>query len=90
MPIKATRALLKGALDGTLAQAEMRVDERFGFEVPLAAEGVEASLLTPRETWADKAAYDAASVELAAKFVENFTKFEAYVSDDVKASAPKV
>ncbi|TNE42028.1 MAG: phosphoenolpyruvate carboxykinase, partial [Alphaproteobacteria bacterium] len=36
MPIKATRALLAAALDGSLNGAEMRVDPNFGFEVPVA------------------------------------------------------
>ncbi len=59
MPIKATRALLDAALSGKLKNQPMRVDATFGFEVPLALEGVDAAILNPRETWADKAAYDA-------------------------------
>ena len=34
MPIKATRALLTAALSGALDEADFRVDEAFGFEVP--------------------------------------------------------
>ncbi len=41
MPIKATRALLAAALDGTLANAEMRVDPHFSFRVPVAVPGVD-------------------------------------------------
>ncbi len=37
MPIKATRALLAAALDGSLKTAEFRTDANFGFEVPVAA-----------------------------------------------------
>jgi len=54
MPIKATRALLNAALDGSLKNAEFRKDPYFGFEVPVAVAGVDASILNPRETWADK------------------------------------
>jgi hypothetical protein len=36
MPIKATRALLNAALDGSLNSAEFRKDPYFGFEVPVA------------------------------------------------------
>ena len=39
MPIKATRALLNAALDGSLKKAEFRKDPNFGFEVPLAVPG---------------------------------------------------
>ena len=58
MPIKATRALLNAALDGTLNNAEFRKDPNFGFEVPVAVEGVDSAILDPRSTWADKDEYD--------------------------------
>ncbi|MDB5667215.1 MAG: phosphoenolpyruvate carboxykinase, partial [Alphaproteobacteria bacterium] len=59
MPIKATRALLNAALDGSLNSAEFRKDPYFGFEVPVAVPGVDSAILNPRDTWADKADYDA-------------------------------
>src|SRR5690606_36894905 len=64
MPIKATRALLTAALDGSLSKVEFRKDPNFGFEVPVALAGVDATLLNPRETWTDKAAYDAQARKL--------------------------
>ena len=87
-PIKATRALLNAALDGSLKTGEFRKDETFGFMVPTALEGVDTKILNPRETWADKSAYDAQAAKLANMFVENFTKFEAHVSEAVLAAAP--
>jgi phosphoenolpyruvate carboxykinase (ATP) len=88
MPIKATRALLAAALDGTLANVEMRVDPNFGFRVPVSVPGVDAKILNPRDTWADKAAYDAAAKKLVSMFRENFKKFEAHVGPDVLQAAP--
>jgi phosphoenolpyruvate carboxykinase (ATP) len=88
MPIAATRALLNAALDGSLAGAEMRIDPNFHFRVPVAVPGVDAAILDPRGTWADKAAYDAQAARLAAMFRENFRKFEAQVGQDVLAAAP--
>ena len=88
MPIKATRALLSAALSGKLARAAMRTDPVFGFEVPLALDGVDAKILNPRETWADKAAYDAQAKALVDMFQKNFTKFEGHVDQDVRAAAP--
>src|SRR3546814_7788815 len=57
MPIKATRALLNAALDGSLNDAEFRKDPNFGFEFPVAVPGVDSAILDPRNAWADKAAY---------------------------------
>ncbi len=90
MPIKATRALLAAALDGSLANAEMRVDPHFRFRVPVAVPGVESKILNPRDTWADKAAYDAQAKKLVSMFRDNFKKFEAHVGPDVLQAAPQL
>jgi phosphoenolpyruvate carboxykinase (ATP) len=87
MPIAATRALLTAALNGSLNDAEFRADPTFGFEVPVDVPGVDAALLNPRSTWDDPAAYDAQAAKLAAMFAENFSQYEAHVSDEVKAAA---
>jgi phosphoenolpyruvate carboxykinase (ATP) len=89
MPIKATRALLNAALDGSLNKATFRKDETFGFMVPTALPGVDAKILDPRSTWADPVAYDKQAAKLADMFVANFAKFESYVDETVRASAPK-
>ncbi len=88
MPIKATRALLDAALSGKLKGQPMRRDAMFGFEVPMALDGVDPKILNPRETWADKAGYDATARSLVDMFNKNFAKFEAHVDADVKAAAP--
>ncbi|MBY0519451.1 MAG: phosphoenolpyruvate carboxykinase [Sphingomonas sp.] len=88
MPIKATRALLNAALDGSLNDVEFRTDPNFGFKVPVAVPGVDSAILDPRETWADKADYDATAAKLVDQFVENFAQFADYVDDGVRQSAP--
>ena len=90
MPIKATRALLNAAMDGSLNEAEFRTDETFGFEVPVAVPGVEGGILDPRTTWTDAVAYDAQAAKLAEMFRENFGIYEAHVDNDVKAAGPKI
>ena len=88
MPIKATRALLNAALDGSLNNAEFRTDPYFGFQVPVSVPGVDTAILNPRETWADKADYDATANKLVKLFIDNFAKFEAHVDQGVKEAAP--
>ncbi len=87
MPIKATRALLTAALDGSLAKARFRRDPNFGFEVPEALAGVDSTLLDPRATWDDKAAYDAQAQKLVGMFAENFGQYVPFIDADVKAAA---
>jgi len=87
MPIKATRALLSAALDGSLAGVEFRRDANFGFEVPVAVPGVDTGLLNPRETWADAVAYDAQAAKLVAMFADNFGQYLPFIGADVRAAA---
>ena len=89
MPIKETRALLAAALDGSLNDAPMKTDPIFGFSVPQAVPGVDEAILSPRNTWANPADFDAQAQKLAGMFIENFKVFEPYVSDGVKKAAPK-
>ena len=87
MPIRATRALLSAALDGSLANAQFRKDPNFGFEVPVAVQGVADILLDPRRTWDDATAYDAQAEKLVGMFSDNFAKYVPHIDDDVKAAA---
>jgi len=87
MPIKATRQLLSEALNGNLNNSEFRQDQNFGFEVPVTALDVDSTILNPRETWTDKAAYDEAASKLVGMFRENFKKFEAHVDSEVLEAA---
>jgi len=90
MPIKATRALLNAALDGSLNNAEFRKDPNFGFDVPVEVPGVDTSILDPRSTWGDKEDYDRTAQKLVQLFVDNFAQFEAHVDESVRQAAPAI
>ena len=88
MPIKATRALLNAALDGSLNDATFRKDPNFGFEVPVSVPGVHDDILDPRSTWADKDEYDRTAKKLVSLFIDNFTPFADHVDQGVRDAAP--
>jgi phosphoenolpyruvate carboxykinase (ATP) len=88
MPIAATRALLRAALDRELEHVEYRSDPIFGFEVPVEVPGVDSRLLDPRSTWRAPDAYDEKARYLATRFRENFQKFDA--DENVVAAGPRV
>ena len=89
MAIRHTRALIRAALDGSLAKAEFRRDPFFGLMIPTEVSGIPAEVLDPRQAWTDTADYDATAKELVARFEKNFIEFAAHVGDDVKAIALK-
>ncbi|UYW27950.1 phosphoenolpyruvate carboxykinase [Methylorubrum extorquens] len=88
MPIRVTRRLLSAALDGSLAQVEFRRDPYFGFSVPVEVPGVETQVLSPVETWTNKAAFADTATRLVTMFRENFKRFESHVDADVRAAEP--
>jgi len=87
MSIAHTRALLRAALDGSLAKAEFVRDPFFGLMMPKAVPGIPSEVLNPRETWADKDAYDRQAKHLVSLFEKNFETFAGAVGEDVKAAA---
>jgi phosphoenolpyruvate carboxykinase (ATP) len=89
MKIKHTRAMIRAILSGSLANVETRPDPVFGVGVPVSCPEVPPEVLTPRNTWKDMEAYDGKARELARLFNENFKKYEAGVSEAVRAVAPK-
>ncbi|MDR3707244.1 MAG: phosphoenolpyruvate carboxykinase (ATP) [Capsulimonadaceae bacterium] len=88
MKLSLTRAMVTAAVSGALDNVETKQDPIFGLHIPVHIDGVPDDVLQPRNTWADKAAYDATAKKLASKFVENFKKYEP-VPDQVRNAGPK-
>ena len=86
--IKYSRAMLHAALDGSLDSVENWTDTRFKLSVPTSCPGVPTEIMNPRDTWADKAAYDAQADKLAGMFKEAFGKYSTDVTEAVKAAVP--
>src|SRR5690554_4621438 len=87
--LKYTRAMVRAALSGALVDLEQRIDPVFGLSVPTTCPDVPAEILDPRNTWADKAAYDKKARELATAFHRNFARY-GNVSDEVRAGGPPI
>ncbi len=90
MAIQHSRALLRAALDGQLADVEFREDPTFGFDVPTSCPGVPSEILDPRATWSDPAAYDDRAAGLAEMFQQNFERFASGTTADVRAAGPRI
>jgi phosphoenolpyruvate carboxykinase (ATP) len=83
-----TRAMITAALEGRLNDVETVPDTIFGVAIPTGVPGVPSSLLVPKNTWADKAAYDEKAKYLAGLFVKNFEQYASGVSEEIRAAAP--
>ncbi len=89
MNLTYTRAMVNSLLSGKLHDAKVETDPVFGLSVPVQVADVPADVLKPRETWADKSAYDTQAKKLSGMFRDNFAKFEKSVPDAVKNAGPK-
>jgi phosphoenolpyruvate carboxykinase (ATP) len=87
MSIRHTRAMVRAALDGTLASVASSPDPHFGLQVPSACPDVPGDVLNPRNTWRDKKAYERAARDVAHRFEKNFQQFESHVDSKVKQAA---
>jgi phosphoenolpyruvate carboxykinase (ATP) len=90
MSLKYTRALITAALNGELDSVKYVNHEVFGVAKPQSCPGVPDEILNPRNTWADKEAYDQQANDLAAKFLKNFEKFSQFANEEIMAGAPTV
>jgi phosphoenolpyruvate carboxykinase (ATP) len=84
-----TRAMIHAALDGRLSRGKFVADPVFGVDVPTEVADVPREVLTPRGTWSDGSAYDAAAAKVAKMFKDNFAKFESQVGAEVRAAGPR-
>ncbi len=90
MKLSYTRAMITAALKGELANVDFTEHEVFGLMMPNTCPNVPVEILNPKNTWKDKAAYDATANKLSAKFNKNFEQFADNASAEILAGAPKV
>jgi hypothetical protein len=81
MELAYTRRIVNAALNGELDGVDMYTDPVFGFAIPKVVPGVPSDILIPRETWQDRAAYDARARDLAGQFQKYMAQFEAHMSE---------
>ena len=89
MKLSYTRAMVRAALNGALANAATKTDPIFGLSSPSTVDGVPSEVLDPRGTWGDTAAYDTQAHKLAEMFRQNIKKFGDAVAPAVIAAGPK-
>ncbi len=90
MKLSYTRAMITAAMNGELTNATYEPHSVFGILMPTAVPNVPAEILMPRNTWADKEAYDKKANELAQLFVKNFAKYADQANEEIRSAAPVV
>jgi len=78
IPLKDNRLSIDAIFDGSLDQAEFETMPIFGLQIPKKVNGVESSILDPRNAWKDKADYDKTIKNLAELFIKNFQHYATF------------
>jgi phosphoenolpyruvate carboxykinase (ATP) len=88
MSLAHTRAIIHAILEGKLDNVQTRQDTIFGLHIPLHVPGVPDEVLDPRQTWADRGAYDTKAKDLANLFRENFASYADNVTPAIAQAGP--
>ena len=75
VPLPQTRAMIDAIMDGSILRVPTTTVPHFNLKVPTELPGVDASLLDPRNCYADVAEWDAKAKKLTQAFQKNFGKF---------------
>lgn len=92
MKLKYTRAMISAALSGELGlynYDKYHIHSVFGVAQPRECPGVPTSVLSPRATWNNDEAYYKTAFKLTNAFRENFKKYEAYASEEIRRGGPQ-
>ena len=90
MKLSNTRAMITAALEGRLDNVNFESHTIFGMLMPLSCPEVPSEILNPRNTWANKTAYDKKSRELATEFIQNFEKYADGVTEEILKAGPEI
>ena len=72
MPLSTTRSIVTSILNENIEKADFEKESVFGLAIPSFVDGVDNSILRPRNTWSEKNSYDQTAKVLAGKFRDNF------------------
>jgi len=88
MKIVHTRTMVNAVLDGKLKDVPLEKEPFFGLQVPKHCPGVPDNILNTRNTWSNKADYDAQAKKLAKMFAQNFKQYADQATPDILAAGP--
>jgi phosphoenolpyruvate carboxykinase (ATP) len=92
MKLKYTRAMINAVLNGDLGlytYDKYHIHSVFGVAQPRECPGVPTNVLSPRATWNNDEAYYKTAFKLTNAFRENFKKYEAYASEEIRRGGPQ-
>ena len=78
--IQNTRVMITSILDGSIEEAEFRIEPVFNLACPISMNGIDKDILNPRSAWNSADEYDSQASELAELFIANFKTYGSAIS----------
>ncbi len=75
IPLKDNRLTIDAIFDGSLEEANVETMPVFNLQIPQKVNGLDSSILNPRNAWKDKLVYDKTLKNLAEQFIKNFQHY---------------
>ena len=72
-----TRLIINAILDGSIMKSEFETLPVFNLKIPVIIDGIDESILDPGKGWDSASKWRVAATDLALKFINNFSKFNA-------------
>ena len=88
--LKYTRAMITAALENKLNNIEYNTHKIFGLHMPKSCPNVPSEILSPKNTWENKLAYDKKANILAKAFNDNFIQFSDHANNEILNAAPRI
>ena len=92
MALKYTRAMITAVLNGELGNytyEDYHIHSVFGVAQHRRCPGVPTSVLSPRTTWNNDAAYYKTAFKLSNAFRKNFKQFEEFANEEIRRGGPQ-
>ncbi len=90
MQLKYTRAMINAAINSELDHVNYQEHPVFNLQMPVNCPNVPDFILNPRNTWADKEAYDEKANNLALAFIKNFEQYAVHSDSEIVNAGPNV
>ena len=81
--------MITAILNGELEAVDYTKHVVFDLQMPTSCPNVPSEILSPRNTWKNKSAYDVKANELADAFNANFAQFSDNANAEILDAAPK-
>lgn len=75
--LPSTRRIINAILDDSLKDVPFTTIPVFNLQIPTRIEGIDTSMLEPSRAWSSPVKWHIAAMDLALKFINNFSKFTA-------------